>query len=65
MKNELKRSIQECGVVENEELNQMTQSVTNHEQATSIIKDYELIIRSKKKGILNVAYRQGLLLNKI
>ena len=57
--------MQECGAVKNEELNQMTQSVTNHEQAISIIKDYELIIRSKKKGILNVAYRQGLLLNKI
>ena len=61
MKNELIRSLQECKIVENVELNERTQSVTNHEQAIPIIKDYELVIRSKEKGILNVAYRQELL----
>ena len=61
MKNELISSLQECKIVDNVELNERTQSVTNHEQAIPIIKDYELVIRSKEKGILNVAYRQGLL----
>ena len=64
VKNELARSIQGCEVVENEELNQMAQTVTNHEQAISIVKDYELIIRSKNKGILTVGYKQGVLFKK-
>ena len=49
MKNELIRSLQECEVVEIEKINENAQSVTNHEQAVPIIKDYELVIRSKKK----------------
>ena len=42
----------------------MVQCVTNHEQAISIVKDYELIIRSKNKGILTVAYKQGVFFKK-
>ena len=64
MKNELARSIQGCEVFENEELNQMAQNVTNEEQAISVVKDYELIIRSKNKGILTVAYKQGVFFKK-
>ena len=64
MKNELARSIQGCEVVENEELNQMAQNVTNQEQAISVVKDYELIIRSKNKGILTVGCKQEVLFKK-
>ena len=42
----------------------MVQCVTNHEQAISIVKDYELIIRSKNKGILTVGYKQGVFFKK-
>ena len=55
VKNKLIRSLQECEVVENKELNERTQSVTNHEQVNLTIQNYQLVFRSKKKGILNVA----------
>ena len=61
MKNELIRSLQKFEVAENKEM-KGKQGVTNHQQVIRIIKDYEHIIRSKKKRILNAAYRKGLLL---
>ena len=55
VKNKLLRALQECEVVENKELNERTQSVTDHEQVNLILQNYQLVFRSKKKGILNVA----------
>ena len=51
-------------VVENEELIERSNKITNYKVAIPVVKEYETIIRSKKKGILNVAYRQGLLVIK-
>lgn len=64
MKNEFIKSLQEREVVKNEELNGRALSVTSQEQAIPIVKDYELVIGSQMKGMLHVAYRQGLLLKK-
>ena len=64
MKNELIKSLRELEVVKNKELNGRALSVTNHEQAIPIVKDYELVIGFQMKGMLHVAYRQGLLLKK-
>ena len=51
-------------VVENEELIERSNKITNYKVAIPVVKEYETIISSKKKGILNVAYRQGLLVIK-
>lgn len=49
VKNELTASLQECEVVESKELDRRAQSITQYEQAISVNKDYELVIRSKQK----------------
>ena len=49
VKNELIASLQECEVVESKELDRRAQSITQYEQAISVNKDYELVIRSKQK----------------
>ena len=51
----------EGDVLENEDLNQSLENARNYEEAIPVVKEYETIIRPKKKGILNVVYRQGLL----
>ena len=35
------------------------EEVQNPEEAAEVIQDYEDIIRTKKKGIINIAYHQG------
>lgn len=65
MKHDLTASLQEYEVIESEEWDRRTQSITQYKQAISVVKDYELVIRSKKKGILNVAYKQGFLFMKL
>ena len=50
--------------VENEEIIEISNKITNYKVAIPVVKEYETIISSKKKGILNVAYRQGLLVIK-
>ena len=45
-------------ISENEELDEQAEKVTKHEEAICVIEDYEKIIRFKKKGIINIAFRQ-------
>ena len=51
-------------VSENQKLNEQTEKVTKHEEAIPVVQDYETIVRSKKEGVLNVAFRQGKIINK-
>ena len=46
-------------VVEFEDLNKEAEEIQDPEKAAEIIKRYEDIIKTKKKGIINVAYHQG------
>ena len=46
-------------VAESKELNEEAEKMQEHEKAVMIIKQYEDIIKTKKKGIINVAYYQG------
>ena len=46
-------------VVEFEDLNKEAEEIQDPEKAAEIIKQYEDIIKTKKKGIINVAYHQG------
>ena len=45
--------------VEKKNLNKQADKVKNCEEATIIVKEYEHIIRKKKKNIISVAYQQG------
>ena len=46
-------------VAEFENLNKEAEEVQDPEEAAEIIKRYEDVIKTKKKGIINVAYHQG------
>ena len=46
-------------VVEFEDLNKEAEEIQDPEKAAEIIKQYEDIIKTKNKGIINVAYHQG------
>ena len=46
-------------VAEFENLNKEAEEVQDPEEAAEIIKQYEDVIKTKKKGIINVAYHQG------
>ena len=46
-------------VVEFEDLNKEAKEIQDPEKAAEIIKRYEDIIKTKKKGIINVAYHHG------
>ena len=62
-KEEIKRklfdSIKLDEVLECEDLNKEAEEVQDPEKAAEIIKRYEDIIKTKNKGIINVAYYQG------
>ena len=60
MKSEIVRSLMERHLFENEELTQRADNVRNYEETIPIVREYETIIKSQKKGILNVAFRQGI-----
>ena len=45
--------------LEFEDLNKKAEEVQDPGKATQIIKQYEDIIKTKRKGIINVAYHQG------
>ena len=45
-------------VVEFDNLNKEAEKIQDPEKAAEIIKQYEDIIKTKKKGIINVAYHQ-------
>ena len=46
-------------VVESEELNKEAEEMQEPKKAAKIIKHYEDIIKTKKKGIISIAYYQG------
>ena len=46
-------------VVETDELNKQAEEVQEPEDAADLIKQYEDIIWTKKKGIANIAFNQG------
>ena len=51
-------------VLECKDLNKEVEEVQNPERASEIIKRYEDIIKTKKKGIINVAFLQGQIFKK-
>ena len=59
IKKQLLDSINIDEVVEFENVNKETEETQDPEKAAEIIKQYEDIIKTKKKGIINVAYHQG------
>ena len=62
-KNEIKKQLLESiiinEVVESEELNKEAEEMQEPKKAAKIIKHYEYIIKTKKKGIISIAYYQG------
>ena len=46
-------------IVEFDNLNKHAEEVQDPEEAVKIIKRYENIIKTKRKGIINVEYHQG------
>ena len=46
-------------VVESKELNKEAEEIQEPEKAAKVIKQYEDIIKTKKKGIISTAYYQG------
>ena len=46
-------------IIENDELNEKTDKVEKPEDAATVVKQYENIIRTKKKGIISIAYHPG------
>ena len=46
-------------MVETEELNEQAGIVDKSEDAADLIRKYEEILRTKRKGIISVAYHQG------
>ena len=59
IKTKLLDSITIDEVLECEDLNKEAEEVQDSERAAEIIKRYEDIIKTKNKGIINVAYYQG------
>ena len=59
IKKQLLESIVINEVVESEELNRETEEVQDPEEAAKVIQMYENIIKTKKKGIISIAYHQG------
>ena len=59
IKKQLLKSMIIDEVVEFEDLNKEAKEIQDPEKAAEIIKRYEDIIKTKKKGIINVAYHQG------
>ena len=59
VKKELIESIVNNEVMETDELNKQAEEVQKPEDAADSIRQYENIIRTKKKGIINIAFNQG------
>ena len=64
MKDELLKSLIDGEIIENEELNLKLDSEKNCVEANSVVKKYENVIKFRKKGIFNLAYKKGLLFKK-
>ena len=67
-KNEIKKQLIESitisNVVEMEDLNELAEKVQKPEEAADIIKQYEEILRTKRKGIISVMYYQSKILKR-
>ena len=59
LKKELIKSMINNEVVETDELNKQAEEVQKPEDAADLIKQYEDIIRTKKKAIINITFHQG------
>ena len=59
IKNKLLDSMTIDEIVEFDDLNKEAEEVQDPEKAVIIIERYENIIKTKRKGIINVAYHQG------
>ena len=59
IKSKLLDSIIISKVLESEDLNKEAEEVQDLEKAEEIVRRYEDIIKTKKNGIINVAYHQG------
>ena len=59
VKKELMESMINNEVMETDELNKQAEVVQKPEDAADLIKQYEHIIRTKKKRIINIAFHQG------
>ena len=62
-KEEIKKQLLESMIIDEnlefDDLNKEAEEIQDPEKAAEIIKRYEDIIKTKKKGIINVAYHQG------
>ena len=52
-------SIVNNDIIETQELNEKADKVEKPEDTATVIKQYEAIIRTKKKNIISIAYHQG------
>ena len=59
IKKQLIDSIVNNDIIETQELNEKADKVQKPEDAAAVIKQYEGIIRTKKKNIISIAYHQG------
>ena len=59
IKKQLLESIIINEVVESEELNKEAEEIQQPEEAATVIKQYEDILKTEKKGIMRVAHYQG------
>ena len=64
IKKQLLESIIINEAVESEELSREAEEVQDPENAAQVIQKYENIIKTKKKGIVSIAYHQGKVFNK-
>ena len=62
-KEEIKKQLLESMIIDEilefDDLNKEAEKIQDPEKAAEIIKQYEDIIKTKKKGIINVAFHQG------
>ena len=59
IKKQLLKSITINNVIKIDDLNELAETVEKPEEAADIIKQYEEILHTKRKGIIFVAYYQG------
>ena len=59
IKKKLTESMVMNEVVESDELNKQAEEVQEPEEAAKVIQKYKNIIKTKKKGIISIAYNQG------
>ena len=65
IKRQLIESMVNNDIIETEELNKMAEEVEKPEDAAAIIKQYEDIIRMKKKNLISITYHQGKVFKRI